>query len=135
MLRAEVKKSPMADTVLASLEPEAKEYRENDGNGLYFRVKPDGSKSWQFRYKKQDDKWGRLDLGGSGKGSHQLTGVQARREAEKIRLELSTGENPLITECVRKIAEIEASKNTFEYLALEWHNSKLNSWIPSVTTP
>ena len=131
MLRTEIKKRPMADTVLASLEPEAKEYRENDGNGLYFRVKPDGSKSWQLRYKKQDGKWGWLGLGGYGKGSHQLTGVQARREAEKIRLELSAGENPLITKRARKIAEAEASKNTFEHLALEWHNSKLNSWAPS----
>jgi|TARA_A100001518_G_C1223424_1_gene69243 hypothetical protein len=34
MKRKDIKKRPMADTVLASLEPEEKEYRENDGNGL-----------------------------------------------------------------------------------------------------
>ena len=54
MKRNQIKRRPMADTVLASLEPEAKEYRELDGDGLYFRVKPDGSKSWQLRYKKVD---------------------------------------------------------------------------------
>ena len=38
--------------------------RELDGDGLYFRVKPDGSKSWQLRYKKADGKWSWLGLGG-----------------------------------------------------------------------
>ena len=52
MKRTEIKRRPLSDTVLATLEPESKEYRELDGNGLYFRVKPDGKKAWLFRYKK-----------------------------------------------------------------------------------
>ena len=52
MKRTDIKRRPLADTVLANLEPESKEYRELDGNGLYFRVKPDGKKAWLFRYKK-----------------------------------------------------------------------------------
>ena len=52
MKREEIKRRPLADTVLATLEPELKEYRELDGNGLYFRVKHDGKKAWLFRYKK-----------------------------------------------------------------------------------
>ena len=51
MKRAQIKKRPMSDTTLATLEPEAIDYRELDGKGLYFRVKPDGNKSWQLRYK------------------------------------------------------------------------------------
>ncbi|MFX5085322.1 Arm DNA-binding domain-containing protein, partial [Acinetobacter baumannii] len=54
MKRTEIKRRPLSDTVLANLEPEAKEYRELDGEGLYFRVKPDGKKAWLFRYKKAD---------------------------------------------------------------------------------
>ena len=50
MKRSEIKRRPLSDTVLAGLEPDTKEYREQDGNGLYFRVKPDGQKSWQLRY-------------------------------------------------------------------------------------
>lgn len=53
MKRSQIKRRPLADTVLASLEPEPKEYRELDGDGLYFRVKPDGSKSWQLRCKRR----------------------------------------------------------------------------------
>ena len=52
MKRVDIKRRPLADTVLATLEPELKEYRELDGNGLYFRVKPDGKKAWLFRNKK-----------------------------------------------------------------------------------
>ncbi len=52
MKRTDIKRRPLADTVLATLEPELKEYRELDGNDLYFRVKPDGNRSWQLRYKK-----------------------------------------------------------------------------------
>lgn len=52
MKRSEIKRRPLSDTVIANLEPELKEYRELDGNGLYIRVKSDGSKSWQLRTKK-----------------------------------------------------------------------------------
>ncbi|MFD2407740.1 Arm DNA-binding domain-containing protein [Azorhizophilus paspali] len=76
--RSEIERRPMADTMLATLEPEDKEYRELDGNGLYLRVRPDGSKSWQLRYKKPDGKWSWLGLDGYGTGPHQLTGAQAR---------------------------------------------------------
>lgn len=51
MKRSEIKRRPLADTVLATLEPADAVYRELDGNGLYFRVKPSGQKSWELRYK------------------------------------------------------------------------------------
>ena len=40
MKRSEIKRRPLSDTALAGLEPDANEYRELDGSGLYFRVKP-----------------------------------------------------------------------------------------------
>ncbi|WP_281070035.1 Arm DNA-binding domain-containing protein [Acinetobacter zhairhuonensis] len=49
MKRADIKRRPLSDTVLANLEAEEKEYRELDGEGLYFRVKPDCKKAWLFR--------------------------------------------------------------------------------------
>lgn len=45
MKRTQIKKKPLSDTTLANLEPEEKEYRELDSDGLYFRVKPDGKKA------------------------------------------------------------------------------------------
>ena len=53
MKRTEIKRRPLADTTLAGLEAESATYREQDGNGLYFRVKANGQKSWELRYKNQ----------------------------------------------------------------------------------
>lgn len=69
MKRTQIKRTPLSDTVLASLEPEAKIYRVSDGNGLYFRVKPTGQKSWELRYKKADGKWSWLGLSGKDERS------------------------------------------------------------------
>lgn len=126
--RSQIKRRPLADTVLTSLEPEPKEYRELDGDGLYFRVKPDGSKSWQLRYKKADGKWSWLGLGGYGAGDHQLTGEQARRKVRELRDNTAKGGSVLATKQAQKAAELEAANNTFERLAREWYKAKCKTW-------
>ena len=128
MKRSQIKRRPLADTVLSSLEPEPKEYRELDGDGLYFRVKPDGSKSWQLRYKKADGKWSWLGLGGYGAGDHQLTGEQARRKVRELRDNTAKGGSVLATKQAQKAAELEAANNTFERLAREWYSAKCKIW-------
>lgn len=128
MKRSDIKRRPLADTVLASLEPEAKEYRELDGDGLYFRVKPDGSKSWQLRYKKADGKWSWLGLGGYGTGDHQLTGEQARRKVRELRDGTAKDGSIMATKRAKKAAELEAANNTFEHLAREWYAVKCKTW-------
>ncbi|MFJ7883558.1 tyrosine-type recombinase/integrase [Pseudomonas sp. NPDC096917] len=134
MKRREIKRRPLADTVLATLEPETKEYRELDGNALYLRVRPDGSKSWQLRYKKPDGKWSWLGLGGYGTGDHQLSGAQARQKAAVLREDAAKGGNPLATKRARKAAEIEVTNNTFEHLAREWYAAKRKSWTDGTAT-
>lgn len=54
----------MADTVLKALETNKAEERINDGDSLYFVIKGDGKKRWEFRYKKPNGKWSWLGLGG-----------------------------------------------------------------------
>lgn len=124
MKRSEIKRRPLSDTVLASLEPDIKEYREQDGNGLYFRVKPDGQKSWQLRYKTPTGKWSWLGLG----GYPEVSGAFARQKASVLRSDAADGKNPMATKQARRAAELAASNNTFEPLAREWHSSRLNSW-------
>lgn len=129
MKRNQIKRRPLADTVLASLEPEATEYRELDGNGLYVRVKPDGGKSWQLRYKRPNGKWSWLGLGGYGNGPSQLTGEQARKKARAlIEGAASDGGSCLTTKRARKAAQAEAAGNTFEQLAREWYVTKCKVW-------
>lgn len=124
MKRSDIKRRPLADTVLSTLEPEVTEYREHDGNSLYLRVRPDGSKSWQLRYKKPDGKWSWLGLG----GYPDVGGSLARQKAAELRTDVAKGSNPLVTKRARKAAETEAASNTFERLAREWYASKRKGW-------
>jgi len=77
MKRSQIKRRPMADSVLKTLEPEDKTYRELDIKGLYLEVRPTGAKSWVFRYKSHKGKWAWKGLGGfpavSGKVARKIT--------------------------------------------------------------
>ncbi|MCE8053185.1 tyrosine-type recombinase/integrase [Halomonas daqingensis] len=130
MKRSQIKRRPLADTVLSSLEPEAKEYRELDGNGLYFRVKPDGSKSWQLRYKRPDGKWSWIGLG----GHPETSGSLAREKAEQLRADAAAGKNPIASKREREQQALEAANSTFEALALEWHAAKRPNWTEGTAT-
>ncbi|ARS48391.1 integrase [Ectopseudomonas mendocina] len=126
MKRAEIKRRPLADTTLLNLEPEATEYRELDGQGLYFRVKPDGQKSWQLRYKKPDGKWSWLGIG----GYPAVSGAQARQKAAELRADAAAGKNPIAAKQARKAAEEAAANNKFEPLAREWFEGRRARWEP-----
>lgn len=82
----------MADTTLASLESEDKDYRELDGNGLYFFVQKNGNKSWQLRYKKPCGRWSWLGIG----GYPDIGGQLARKKAQDFITDIGKGENPVI---------------------------------------
>lgn len=124
MKRTDIKRRPLADTTLSGLEPEAGAYRELDSPGLYFRVKPNGQKSWELRYKKPDGKWSWLGLG----GYPEVGGAFARQKAADLRADASEGKNPITSKKARQAAEIDAANDTFEALAREWHTSRLSGW-------
>lgn len=116
MKRHDIKRFPLSDTTLNALEPETKIYRVCDGNGLYFRVKPNGQKSWELRYKKEDGKWSFLGLG----SYPAISGAQARRKARQMQLEASANNSPIQSKRAQKLAIERDGSNTFEKLALEW---------------
>ena len=117
MKREDIKRRPLPDTVLANLEPELKVYRELDGDGLYFRVKPDGKWSWL------------------GIGTYpELQGKGARKKASEIVKDISHGDNPIITKQERNRQELEQNNATFESLAREWLDTKVNSWVVDTMT-
>lgn len=124
MKRTDIKRRPLSDTVLSTLEAEVKEYRELDGNSLYFRVKPDGNKSWQLRYKKADGKWSWAGLG----SYPTVGGALARKNAKELLEDIAKGNNPIITKQLRKQAELDANNSTFEKLAYEYLEAKVTRW-------
>ncbi|ENV46325.1 hypothetical protein P255_00464 [Acinetobacter brisouii CIP 110357] len=130
MKRSQIKKRPMSDTTLSNLESEDKDYRELDGNGLYFFVQKNGNKSWQLRYKKPNGKWAWLGLG----GYPQIGGELARKKAQELIADIGKGENPIITKQERKAKELEENNATFEALAKEWIDTKQNTWVADTLT-
>ncbi len=124
MKRKDIKIRPMKDTILKNLEPEATEYRELDSLNLYFRVKPNGKKSWLYRYKKPNDKWSWLGLGNFSSVSGEL----ARKHAAELNDAISRGENPIMTKHLKKQAELEVNNNTLEKLTYEFLEVKASKW-------
>lgn len=124
MKRSEIKRRPLSDTALANLEPESIEYREHDGGGLYFRVRPNGSKLWALRYKAPSGKWSWVGLG----RYPAVTAAMARKKAAELREQAYQGENITGAARLRKQALQEAEQNTFESLAEEWLTARRPGW-------
>ena len=129
MKRTDIKRRPLADTVLSSLEAELTEYRVLDDRGLYFRVKPDGGKSWQLRYKNQSGKWGWLGLG----GYPEISGELARRTADDLRRTISKGIDPQEQKRTLKAAIETAKARTFRAAADDWLKAKVEKGLADST--
>lgn len=129
MKRSQIKRRPLSDTTLSGLEPEAATYRELDSPGLYLRVKPNGGKSWELRYKQPSGKWSWLGLG----SYPAVSGQAARQRAAELRSDAAKGASPLESKRTREAAEREAAGSTFEALAREWLEIRRPNWAPSTT--
>ncbi|MEX0293380.1 tyrosine-type recombinase/integrase [Pseudomonas putida] len=121
MKRTDIKRRPLADTVLASLEPEAKEYRETYGvDRIYFVVSPNGRKRWELRYKKANGKWSFMGLG----GYPEVSAKKAREKAGQAIDLIDQGVDPV----EKKVSEAEqAAKSlhtTFRAAAETWYEKK-----------
>jgi len=129
MNRSEIKRRPLADTVLTSLETEPKEYRVLDDKGLYFRVKANGGKSWQLRYKNSAGNWAWLGLG----GYPEVSGTQARKKAACLRNTISDGIDPQEQKRTIKAAIDSASTRTFRAAADGWLKAKVDKGLADST--
>lgn len=124
MKRTEIKRRPLSDTALNNLEPEAGVYREQDGQGLYFKVKPDGKKAWELRYKRSDGKWSWLGLG----IYPSVSGLRARELADRHRKNISDGKDPIVQKKQAKAALQNIADSNFKNLALDWFEARKYRW-------
>lgn len=122
MKRSDIKRRPLSDTVLSSLEPEAKEYREKYGvDRIYLVVSPNGRKRWEMRHKKPDGKWSWLGLG----GYPDVSAKRAREKALEILGMVSDGVDPL----ERKSRRVDL----FRDVAEEWYQRKADQGRAELT--
>jgi integrase len=123
MKRHEIKRTPLAETVLRSLEPEDKLYRIKDGfNQLHFTVATNGSKRWEVRFKRPSGKWSWLGVGGYPAVSAKL----ARKHADLIQALVSDGKDPREARRAEDAARKELIEHPFSESCEYWHSKKVD---------
>ena len=103
--------------------PKEKVYYLNDGAGLRLRVRPDGSRTWIFRY----------SLNGKdmshGLGAYPRVSLQmARDRLNEAKNLVSIGHNVSAAKRVAKTKQIEKDMALFSVIAEEWFNHSKPSW-------
>lgn len=111
-----------ARTVDAS-KPKDKAYKLSDGGGLYLLVNTNGSRYWRLKYRV------------AGKEKLLALGVypdvslaDARAKRSEAKRTLAAGGDPGEVKQSEKKAKILAVSNSFEALAVEWHEHKRPNW-------
>ncbi len=112
---------PLTDTEIKLAKPKAKEYNLADGNGLYLRVKPNGTKFWLFNYSRPyTRKRANISLG----EYPALPLVKARQKRQECLELLAQDIDPQTHRKDQKHLKVEALSNNFEAVTREWFEVK-----------
>lgn len=85
--------------------PQAKEYREPDGEGLFLRVRPSGAKSWLFCFRIGSDRtWRQMTLG----SLDELSLKKARDQLKELKQLVKEGIDPRHARAATKSENIQA---------------------------
>lgn len=103
--------------------PKDKPYKLADGGGLYLLVKTNGSRYWRLKYR-IDGKEKLLALG----VYPDVSLADARAKRDEARKGIAGGIDPLEAKKEQKVEREAQVKNTFQEIALEWHNMKVKKW-------
>ena len=123
----------MAEKILTeqsckNAKPQSKTFYLNDGAGLRLRIRPNGSKSWIFRYSLNNK-----DMS-HGLGTYPVTSLQiARKKASEARSLVKSGHNVSIAKRVEKTKQIQKDKTLFGVVASEWLGHYKSSWSDAYT--
>ncbi|HHJ20839.1 MAG TPA: DUF4102 domain-containing protein [Gammaproteobacteria bacterium] len=110
----------LTDTAIKQAKPRAKPYKLFDKQGLFLLIKPTGVKLWRFRYRFNKKE----KLIAFGKYPH-TTLKQARSEqADALEL-IASGIDP----SANRKATKATSENSFQAVALEWHQNQCGKWV------
>ncbi|MFT9398503.1 tyrosine-type recombinase/integrase [Acetobacter sp.] len=112
----------LTELEIRNLQPQAKNYKKSDGEGLYLLIKPNGVKSWRFKYrfakKEQVLVFGNYP---------SVSTKQARLQRNEAKKSLSEGIDPSLLRR-QKRAEAENLNDRFQVVAESWLTLKGESW-------
>ena len=106
----------LTDSLIKSLKGKAKQYAQNDGDGLSLLVLPNGTMSWRYRYRFAG-KAKMLSL----KGYPEVSLKQAREGRDELKRILESGKDPSLFRKQAGKEMLDAQANTFEGVAKAWH--------------
>ncbi|MDP1573599.1 MAG: tyrosine-type recombinase/integrase [Coxiellaceae bacterium] len=115
----------LTDTKVRTAKAHEKAYKLTDEKGLYLFIKPNGSKSWRFKYR----------VAGKEKllsiGLYPDVSLEDARDVrDAARKNLSKDIDPAALKQSNKRSKKEATENSFEMVAREWHVKFSLKWTP-----
>ncbi|EAR5882342.1 tyrosine-type recombinase/integrase [Salmonella enterica] len=108
---------------ISTAKPTEKPYKLSDGGGLYLLVNPNGSRYWRMKYR-YAGKEKLLSIG----VYPDVTLSEARDKRTQAKRILAAGDDPSEVKQAEREAKNLAVNNSFELLALEWHEHKKPNW-------
>lgn len=113
----------LTDKAIKSAKPKDKPYKMSDGEGMFLLISPNGSKLWRLKYR-YNKKEKLLALG----SYPQVTLAMAREKRVEAKNLISQGIDPSHQKKVEKLTRYQNAENSFETVALEWHENQKPSW-------
>ncbi|MDX8000216.1 DUF4102 domain-containing protein [Xenorhabdus sp. Reich] len=116
----------LTDLVIKRAKAKEKAYTLADGNGLSLLIDTNGSKGWRYRYQFAG-KTKMISLG----VYPVVTLTEARAKRDEARKLVANGINPSEARKAEKISAANLIENTFENIAHEWYEKRVDRWSSS----
>ena len=111
------KVTPLSNLQVQNAKPRDKEYSLSDGEGLYLRVRPNGSRQWIFKYQKP---YSRTRTNMSFGGYPEVSLQKAReRRSEALQL-LADSIDPINHKNEYRRTQEQAQRNTLSHVVDDW---------------
>lgn len=114
---------PLSDTACKNSKPKEKPFKLADEKGMFLLINPNGSKYFRFKYR-FDGKEKLLAL-----GVYPETSLKdARTKRDEARELIAKGIDPGENKKAVKQSKTESAANSFEVIAREWGQKKVETW-------
>ena len=113
----------LTEAACKAAKPKSKLYYLNDGAGLRLRIRPDGSRTWIYRFRLAGKEMS------TGLGSYPQVSLQiARTKAVEAKQHVVKGDNPSIANRIAKANQIIKGEATFGAIARDWMAHNKPEW-------
>lgn len=110
---------PLKSVEISKAKPQDKQYKLYDAQGLFILVKPNGKKTWRFKYHFAS-KEKLLTIG----QYPEVSLKEARSKRDTLRKAIEDGQDPSLAKKLQKQQIAQEHSNTFKTLAIEWYTEK-----------